>query len=58
MAKIKLYIAKAQSNNSGAAKGTAENSYTVTQITWCKTVRINWLLCLNFSRCTEQAISV
>lgn len=28
MAKIKLYIAKAQSNNSGAAKGTAENPYT------------------------------
>ena len=28
MEKIKLYIAKAQSNNSGAAKGTAENPYT------------------------------
>ncbi len=28
MAKIKLYIAKAQSSNSGAAKGTAENPYT------------------------------
>ena len=28
MAKIKLYIAKAHSNNSGAAKGTAENPYT------------------------------
>ncbi|KGI22888.1 hypothetical protein [Hoylesella timonensis] len=28
MEKIKLYIAKAQSNNSDAAKGTAENPYT------------------------------
>ena len=28
MAKIKLYIAKAQNNNSGAAKGTGENPYT------------------------------
>lgn len=31
MAKIKLYIAKAQSNNSGAAKGTAKNPYTVAE---------------------------
>ena len=28
MAKIKLYFAETQSNNSGAAKGTAENPYT------------------------------